>query len=212
MLSVLSSVNSQTDTLVYCHDNDIILRITDDYAEFRFGSVIGGGNIEKRNDTIIIYNDVNYTGQTRSYFTFIENDPVKTNNKILFQVKDTNNQDVSPKDFAITLIGKNFPTRLAQESDGYYWFYLDKITPDILIWVQTYMYFPLKINADNISPGIYHITLVPSSDWLLYMSSSAEEEIYCVRQSASTIFCKRKIRMTGKKYQIETYRLVLCEK
>lgn len=211
ILLLQSLLIAQNNTILYCDGINTIM-ITDDYAEFKFGSVIGGGQIERKNDTIIIRNDLYYTGQTKSFFSFMNYDHKFKKNKVSFIIKDVNNQDVSSKDFVISLTGKNFPTKIAHEADGHYWFELNRITPDMRIWVDTYMYYPMKINAESISHGIYNITLVPSSDWLLYMRSVTGEEIYCVCQNDYNLICKRKIRMSEKKYEIETYKLVLCEK
>lgn len=211
MVLVIPKLKSQNESFIYCGDNSSFLSITNDYAEFRFTNIIGGGRVDKLRNRIIIHNDISYSGQSKSYYSFFANDLTAKKGYYEFIVKDENNKTISSKDIVIHALQNKKTLNVAKEIDGHFELLLKEIPYDSIIHVMTYMHYPLKIKLDSLSSGRYHITLTSSSEWLLYMTPAIGDKIVCKNKTHNTIICSRKIPLTRLKSHKTKEVLIRCD-
>ncbi len=198
------NVVSQTLKTKYNNFEGDYLILSEDYAEFRFGSIFGGGSIDCRNekDSFEIINDFSYTDRTESY---IHESAINHNGNsglLRFQLLNENHDPVPSVDYIIyarknekaTIWAKSLKTADNLE------LHLQRLPIDSMIYIEASNYYPLKIRLDDLTSKTFTIVLVKSNGNLLY-AKDEHSKIVCKHINSDSLRCqisqrwgKRKIK------------------
>ena len=187
--------NSEIRTIYHNENNDSIV-LYDNYSEFRFGNVIGGGFVEynnKKRKDFQLFNDINYTSNTQSTYELLY-DHLYGADTISFTVKDDAGNNIDSRDFIIYTIGSDQGVKWANYNkfNRSYILVLKEMPKDNLLFINTNGYDPLKIKINSLKPVSYSIKLKKNKGSTTYLKNS-NALIKCKKVNDSTLACKLKL-------------------
>jgi len=190
-LFVLNLVSQSIKTEYSNFEGDYLI-LSKDYAEFRFGSIFGGGliNIINEKNHFEIINDLSYTGRSKSYILESDYNQDFNSGVIRFRLLTENHAPVPSSEFII-YAWKSKRTSVWSEftKDGIGELHLQKIPIDSMIYIEANNYYPLKIQLADLISKTYTIVLVKSNGNLLY-SKDEYSKIICERINNDSLRCQ----------------------
>jgi len=200
-LTVTSQNNKQVKTF-YNENNDSLV-LHDNYAEFKFGNVIGGGFIKERCETtnsFEIVNDLSYIGNTRS--TYSSNLVQEDENVFYFNLKDHNNMPIDKRDAIIYCLLPNGQANWAKiyGNDMPYQLKVNEIAADSLVYIDTHGYDPLKIKVKDLQAKLFTVVLFENPLYPTYLNGK-NGKIECNYVDKTSLKCKYKFHKEMKEFE-----------
>lgn len=196
------SVISQIHKTEYNNIEGDYLILTEDYAEYRFGSIFGGGEIERGNDnnSFEIINDFGYMNQTKSYVLKNVINHNENPGILQFQLLNESLTPVPLVDYIIYSRKNNKSSICAKsvKSDGTAELYLQRLPIDSMVYIEASNYYPLKIRIDNLVSKTYTIVLAKSNGNLLY-AKDENSKIVCEHIDRDSLRCQISQRWSKRK-------------
>lgn len=205
LLFAVLTVTSQNNNLVktfYNENNDSIV-LYENYAEFKFGNVIGGGFIKDRCETtnsFEIVNDLSYIGNTRS--TYSSNLVQEDENVFYFNLKDHNSKSIDKRDAIIYCLLPNGKANWAKiyGNDMPYQLKVNEIAADSLIYIDTHGYDPLKIKVKDLQAKLFTVVLFENPLYPTYLNGK-NGKIECNYVDKTSLKCKYKFHKEMKEFE-----------
>ena len=215
LLTVISfvSVKSQNDQRIYENKDGDYFIFSDNYVEYKLNNIIGGGEIKYRGNKMIVKNDIDYMGGTKSFSEF-KHDTLKGNiGSLKFVLQDEFGCLISSKDVFVSAYLNNGNVIWANYTHDsiFLELYLKEMPSDSLIYIDTYGYYPLKIKLNSLNSGTYNVTLIKNQENLFYekvvnkkivILSKNDKEIICVcktrKKSSNGKSSKERFHLQGK--------------
>jgi hypothetical protein len=194
IVQFISIMNVYTQSLKTKYNNlggDYLI-LSNEYAEFRFGSIFGGGSIVFRNGqtNFEINNDFSYTGRTESFILESATNQSVNSGVLRFQLWTENYTPLPSSEFVIYARKNKRATIFAEslKADGIAELHLQRLPIDSMIYIEANNLYPLKIRLDDITSKTYTIVLVESKGSLLY-SKDEYTKIVCECINNDTLRC-----------------------
>lgn len=162
--------------------------------EFRFSNMKGQGYVKMKNRKLIIYNDIHYTGGSLSTFSFSPKSDHQ-NGEFSFLVRDLNNNKIKYSAGIYTTETEYqyyFDEVLTEtDSSGKAHLIIPRMPIDSLLYVEGFLYNPLKIKLEDLTGGHFDIYLANGEFVYAIMDKlKVKYEVY-----GDTIKCKYKFRV-----------------
>jgi len=185
-----SIVNKQ----VYTNSQNDSITIFDDYVEFNFGGIMGGGNLahfsnKEKGFKIIV--DNKYAGKSNS--TYKVSEKIHQDNQTFYlNIKDQNDKLVMNQEVLIyTVLDESYGHIAKQISDGSFILHLDSMPKDSLIHIDTYGFDPIRIKIENLTSSRFSVILHRNPKHSRYLNYN-KAEIICTYCNDSTLSCNYK--------------------